>query len=215
MPGDRVTAGESLPESASPDQGSSKEELTPLEPGKGEEQTSLAQGQSVQAESVTDTTNAAVPSRPPVMTKPEPGETLAARTESSKTPVSIPLADTAERTIEGIPSDESVPGDFIEKKPVEPQPQELPSQALQIDDQKSQTIQPLPLEDVWPVQRQTSPLAQEGEQATFADEALDDEHIKTPENIGCIPGNPGPGGACPGAGGAARSIPGETHRFFC
>ncbi len=196
MPGDRVTAGESLSESASPNQGSSKEELTPLEPGEGEQQTSLAQGQSVQAESVTDRTNAAVPSRPPVMTKPEPGETLAARTESPRTPVSIPSADAAERTIEGIPSDEFVPGDSIEKKPVEPQPQELPSQALQIDDQKSQTIQPLPLEDVWPVQRQTSPLAQEGEQAAFADEAqeenadyilddvisVNDEHIKTSEN---------------------------------
>jgi hypothetical protein len=118
------------------------------------------------------------------MTKPEPEGTLAARTESPKTPVSTPLIDTAERSIEGIPSKGSVPGDFSVKKPVETQPRASPSQAPRKDDQKTQAIQPLPLEDVWLVQRQTSPLNQEEKQAAFSNEAqaADDVIINTFEN---------------------------------
>jgi hypothetical protein len=190
VPGESETAGESTPESQFAGQSTSKEKLTPSEPGVVGDKTDLARLQGLEKETVPGKTIEVLPSRPPVMTKPEPRETLAARTESPKTPVSIPLADAAERIIEGISSDESVPGDSIVKKPFEPQPQELPSQAPRIDDQKSQAIQPLPLEDVWPVQRQTSPLMQEGEQAAFVDGAQDaddehigdDVHIKTFEN---------------------------------
>ena len=190
-PGGRETAGESVPESQFPGLGASKEELTSPEPGAVGDKTSLARAPGLKAESITGTPNEAVPSRPPVMTKPAPGETLAARTESPKTPVSTPEGEPAERTIEGIPTSESVPGDFKIKKPVEPLPGEFPSQAPRIDDQKSQVIQPLPLEDAWPVQRQTSPLMQEEKQAAFSNESqdadddyiVDDEHINASENM--------------------------------
>ncbi len=184
-PGERETAGENMPESQFPGQRTPKEALTLPEPGKGGDLTKLARVQSLEMESVTDTPNAAVPSRLPVMTKPELGETLSASTESSKTPVSTPLGENEERIIAGISSDESVPGDFNVKKPVEPLPSESPSQAPRIDDQKSQAIQPLPLEDAWPVQRQASPLPQEGRPAAFAEEAHDanDVYIVDGRNI--------------------------------
>jgi hypothetical protein len=188
-PGERETAGENMPESKSPGQSTPKEALTPPEPGKRGDLTSLARVQSLEMESVTDTPNAAVPSRPPVLTRPESGENQSARTESSKTPVSTSLGETVERTIAGISSDESIPDDFSVKKPVEPLPREFPSQVPRIDDQKSQAIQPLPLEAAWPVQRQASPRQREGKPSAFTEEArdandaysVDGRNIDTPE----------------------------------
>jgi hypothetical protein len=183
VPGAREAAGESLSESQIPRQSPLKDDLTSPEPVVVGDLPSLPRVQSLEAESVTGTTNLAVPSKPPVVDMSEAEETLFSRTDSPTTPVLTAQGDTAERSIEGIPTHESAPGDFSVKKPVEPQSREFSYQAPQIVDQKSQAIQLQPLENAWPVQRQASPLKQEEKQAAFSD----DEHIKTSENTVVIP----------------------------
>jgi hypothetical protein len=169
---------ESLPDRPAPIQRTSQEKLAPPGPGAAQDNPHPPQVESAQAESVTDKTNAAVPTRQPVKTLPEPEETRTARTEFY--PPQAAAKEEAGAHDEGEALLESAPDGEIVNAPVGQQPGESTAETLQAEDQRPKTVQPLPLEAVWPVQRQSGQPAQ---QDIFSDEGSGAEKSLSSEKV--------------------------------
>jgi len=121
------------------------------------------------------------------------------RAEPSASEVPLPERETTEGAKPAVPAKEIAMDSRLATQPVEQNPPELKEPAAELapaETQKTQLLQPLPLEEAWPVQRQTPERAPVERQAALPEEGIPkvlglEEHAQVREALReVLPGQP-------------------------